>query len=183
MTKELQSDRERAESPGMDGGQIDQAYAPATQPSFDVQTILDQIAGGEFMADVAQTIGVPTQTVSWRLRKIAPEKYREAREIGCELRLEKSRQSLEVAGDALDLARARESFRADAWFAEREFPARWGAKQQIDMRVTTTDLGDRLRAAKERVVGTGSTVADAQQKAASAAQQLPIAQDLTSTSK
>ena len=39
--------------------------------------------------------------------------------------------ALESANDPLNLARARETWKAATWFAEREFPERWGQSNKL----------------------------------------------------
>lgn len=174
----------------MDGGQLTDSskeYLPATGRKLvgiDPQVILDRIAAGALQREIAAELGVERPAISWYIAKhVDPARWATVKRESMHSRLEQSAQDMEGANDALTLARARESARLWMWRAEREHPDVWGAKQQIDMRVTTTDLGDRLRAARERVVGTGSTVAGAQQSDPSAVQQLPTAQDLTGDSE
>ena len=50
-----------------------------------------------------------------------------------------------------DVSRAREGFKAAAWFAEREFPHRWGRTDKLQVE-HIGDLGERLRRSKERVI-------------------------------
>lgn len=174
----------------MDGGQLTDSSKPAKAifrplSVADPAVILQRWASGETLKAIGAELGVNPPAISEWLQRNADRDAREAaRELHYETRLDDGLESLAVADSDANLARAREALlRRLEWRAETECAHRWGKRQQIDMRVTTTDLGDRLRAAKERVVGAGSTVADAQQNATSAVQQLPIAQDLTSTSK
>lgn len=126
--------------------------ALAAIPPDDV--LLKRIANGELLVDISDSLGVSHDTIGQHLRKVDKEAYRKAREIGCETRLYLSRRAItEAKGsrDAIALAGAREEFRADGWFAEREFPERWGAKQHLTVE-HVGDLGDKLRRAKERVI-------------------------------
>lgn len=108
--------------------------------------IIAQIAQGEFLDRVADQLGIAAPNISKHLAN-DPE-YQLAREVGAELRLHRAASKLQsiaekdekeileldrAAASALgNLARAREaSFRAAAWFAEREFPHRWGQKQEV----------------------------------------------------
>ena len=61
-------------------------------------------------------------------------------------------EDLKQAADPVAIARARELCRFLRWDAERWLPQLFGQKQQIDVRVETIDLGDRLRRARERVI-------------------------------
>lgn len=91
------------------------------------KTIQERIAAGEYMKDIAADLGVSPAAISQVLSK-DPE-YLAARESGIESRLEKYQKDIDTAADQLNLARAREGFRAQAWRAERECPQRWGVKQ------------------------------------------------------
>lgn len=119
------------------------------------------------LAKIAKDLGIAPPNISKQLAH-DPE-YKQARELGAELRMDRSyslmaelaeRTTDEVlmegkeAAQALgNLARAREaSWKAAAWFAEREFPHRWGQRTQltIDQKVTveiamTDDLVSALQ--------------------------------------
>lgn len=92
------------------------------------EEIIQQVAQGRLLKQVAADLGITHAAISQQLAQ-DPE-YRAAREIGAEARLENEYENIQAASDSLTLARARETFRAASWFAEREFPARWGAKQE-----------------------------------------------------
>lgn len=96
-------------------------------------SIIQQVAAGALLKTVAQRLGVTPAAISQYLSK--DREYLAARENGALARLEDQYQAINESDDALNLARAREGFRAASWFAEREFPDRWGAKQQIAMQV------------------------------------------------
>lgn len=115
------------------------------------EEIITQVAQGRLLKQVAADLGITHAAISQQLAQ-DPE-YKTAREIGAEARLENEYERIEAAPDALTLARARETFRAASWFAEREFPARWGQKSQVtNINVDAGQWGDRLRRARERVI-------------------------------
>ena len=104
--------------------------------------ILQELAAGKLVADVAKPLGIAPQNISKHLAH-DPD-YQAAREFGIEQRLSKARKAvLEIAelgvqdGEIIGitkpqgtLARARvEALKAEMWFAEREFPHRWGDKK------------------------------------------------------
>lgn len=97
------------------------------------EEILYGLSQGQYVKDLAESLQVAPEAISQVLAK-DPE-YKLAREIGAERRLEKYQDGLDQSADALSLARAREGFKAQAWRCEREFPARWGAKntQTLDL--------------------------------------------------
>lgn len=104
--------------------------------NLDLEPIIDQIAGGALMAEVAKSIGVDKRRLSEKLRQ-HPE-YQLAKELGAELNLDAAQ--LALRDPASDIARAREEFRAAAWRAEREHPARWGRGPEIV--INQLNLGD-----------------------------------------
>ena len=126
--------------------------------------ILQQIASGEMLQTIAKRLSIAPANISKHLAD-DPE-YRKAREIGAELRLHLAFERMNecAEGEIIEdqesgervlietkgnLARAREAaFRAAAWFAEREFPHRWGQKQQIT--VVFVDLIAALTDARHR---------------------------------
>ncbi len=91
--------------------------------------IIHQVREGVALRLIADGLNVTPAAISQHLAS-DPE-YRQAREHGAEIRLEDKYQEIDAADDTLKLARAREGFRAAAWFAEREFPHRWGVKQEL----------------------------------------------------
>lgn len=118
------------------------------------EQIIEQVRQGRHLQLIADDYSVTPGAISQYLSQ-DPE-YKAARENGAEIRLEHQYQKIDTADDALNLARAREGFRAAAWFAEREFPHRWGAKQQIE-HSGTVSLAVLLAAKRERTVGAGTT--------------------------
>ena len=91
--------------------------------------ILERLEAGEFITHIAREYGVERSTLSQYLRN-DPD-YQAARETGWETRLDDGLKKIAEAGDDINLARAREiALRRMEWRAEREFPGRWGAKQE-----------------------------------------------------
>jgi predicted transcriptional regulator len=91
--------------------------------------IIAHIAAGRLLRDVARDLGVTPQAISSYLSQ-DPE-YQAAKESGIEQQLERWQWEMERANDPLNLARAREAFRAASWRGEREHPRRWGQKQEV----------------------------------------------------
>lgn len=115
----------------------------------DDDVVLARVKAGEHVARIAEELGVSRAALSIRYRG-HPE-YLVAREDGTEARLEDAEIQIQAADDPLNLARAREWFRAVAWRAEREFPARWGQHHHLTVE-NVGDLGDKLRRSRERVI-------------------------------
>ena len=105
--------------------------------------ILQELSTGKLVSDVAKPLGIAPQNISKQLAH-DPD-YQAARELGIENRLSKARLAvLEIAELGVEdgvivgitkpqgtLARARvEALKAEMWFAEREFPHRWGQKKE-----------------------------------------------------
>ena len=112
--------------------------------------ILERLRSGEYMKDIAISLGVTKQAISQVLHD-DPE-YMQAREDGMAERLDKAHALLaeitqneeikrEDAKEWLDLARIREvGLKRLEWRAEREFPRRWAAKTEHkqDMAISIT---------------------------------------------
>jgi len=105
--------------------------------------IIEQVAAGNLLDAVATSLHIAAPNISKHLA--TDPDYRQARQIGAQLRLERAYSRLdqcaESAGAAADgnLVRAREAvWRASAWFAEREFPEAYGQRStvQVDAAIT-----------------------------------------------
>ena len=92
------------------------------------ETIIQQVAEGRKLSEIAKAIGLAGkgQAISNALAK-DPE-YQQAREWGLASRLDQREEELEQSEPAY-VPRARELLSHARWRAERECPARWGAKQ------------------------------------------------------
>ena len=122
--------------------------------TIDPDSLLKRISNGELLVDISDSLGVSHDAVGKMLRKLDHDAYRQARTIGITANLHKSRRAITEAkqqGDAVALAGAREEFRADAWFAEREAPEIYGQRTHHTVE-QVGDLGERLRRARERVI-------------------------------
>ncbi len=109
--------------------------------------IIQELAKGQRLSDIAPSLGVSTNALS-KVLKTDPE-YRNAIEAGFHVRLDIAERSIEEAVDQVDVARARTRFQSVAWRAEREFPATWGAKQQVTVNqgVTVDEALDGMASA------------------------------------
>ena len=102
--------------------------------TIDPSAIIQRIAAGEYQSHIAHELGVAPQSLHRQIRDL-PE-YRLALEARNLAKLDNAQERID-SSDA-DLARAREAFRAAAWRAERECPAIWGAKQQVQVSGSVT---------------------------------------------
>lgn len=107
--------------------------------TVDKQSILERIAAGEYVPAIAESIGVSKQALAQSLARWDRDAYLAARETAAEIRLDEAAMAIEAARDQVDLARARERFRAVAWRAEREHPARWGTRPATAIQVNGAD--------------------------------------------
>lgn len=92
----------------------------------DSEALIDRIANGAFLRDLAKETGIDKRRLSEQLRK--HPSYKAAKEAAIEVQLDDAQIALEQSREVSDITRAREMFRAAAWRAEHEFPERWGAK-------------------------------------------------------
>ena len=102
--------------------------ALANLPDVD-NHLLGRIAAGEHPARIAAQLGVHKSAIYHRYA--GNEDYKIARLDGQQVRLEEAEIAIAEATDQFTVSRAREHFRAIAWRAEREFPQRWGQKQEV----------------------------------------------------
>ena len=91
--------------------------------------IIDALEEGKLLRQISAQNGVSKQALSQAL--MDDPAYERAKFLGMRSRMEEQYEAIINAQDAIDIARAREAFRAASWFAEREYPAQWGNKQTI----------------------------------------------------
>lgn len=116
-----------------------------------VQNAAKRIENGERLVDIAKDIGVTKQALSLWLLDDIPEQYHLAQRRGLINKIIDADTALEVADNPLDLARAREQAKFTRWDAERRLSRLFGQKQEVTI-VDNTDLGERLRRSRERVI-------------------------------
>jgi hypothetical protein len=123
-------------------------YSPQKRAAAILEAIEGLQAGYPTPQVVAQKHSIKQSTLySWL---IADPRAQEARGMFFGERLALYLDQIEVAPNPLELARAREGYRAWADIASKRDPANYGVKQEITH--VTADLGDRLRRARERVI-------------------------------
>ena len=94
------------------------------------EKIIESISQGQRLTDIAHALGYKDHSAIVHRLKDDPE-YLVAREVGAEARLEARESDLEAASSSVTVARADRLLGHARWRCEREFPARWGAKQQM----------------------------------------------------
>lgn len=115
-----------------DGGSIQPTSTALA--NINAEQLIDRIADGAFLRDLAKESGIDKRRLSEHLRK--HPHYISAKETSIEVQLDDAQLALQLAREPADIARAREMFRAAAWRAEREFPQRWGSKTQLQADLT-----------------------------------------------
>ena len=119
--------------------------------------VLDRYLSDERIADIAASYGVKRSRLNQWLLEHAEEHWRKAQIARAITLKEEAQEELASAADPLTLGRARERLRSAQWDLERVFNRVYGQHihQTIDI---TSDLGDRLRRADERVIEGQSVV-------------------------
>lgn len=117
----------------------------------DPKQILSRYLTDETTHNIAASYGVTRQALGAYLLKHAEEDWREAQIARAIGRKEKAEDELDTADDPLKLAKARELLKSAQWDLERVCRRIYGQEQNINININT-DLGDRLRRARERVI-------------------------------
>ena len=106
----------------------------------DPQSILDRVAQGELLRDIAEDYGCTRPAVSMFIaRSVDAEAWAMTREQSIASRIENSAKEIEQAEDQLTLARAREAARLWMWRAEREHPNLYAARPQTAVQINGQD--------------------------------------------
>lgn len=118
---------------------------------FDFTTVIDRYLDGERTADIAQSLGVHRTALNYHLLRNLEDDWKHAQVAIGLTDLQQAENDLEVAPDALALARAREQLRGAQWRLERLCARIFGQQSHITVELTG-DLGDRLRRSRERII-------------------------------
>lgn len=113
--------------------------------------VLDRYIGGEQVAAMASEYGTSDVTIYAIILREHEDAWVDIQRARALARLERAQGDLEVAADALSLARARELVRSAQWELEKLLRRLYGQEVNVNMNITA-DLGDRLRRARERVI-------------------------------
>jgi hypothetical protein len=127
--------------------------------------VLDRYLSDEKTSVIAESYGISRSRLHQWLLEHAEEHWKKAQIARAITALEEAKEGLELAGDPLELARAREQLRSAQWELERIFSRIYGQKQEVTLNVSA-DLGERLRRAQERVIEHGEAAALPQSSAA-----------------
>ena len=145
---------------------------------IDPATILAEISSGTSLRQIADRLGVHNTGLRAWLLRCDEEAYKDVITAALTVRVAEADDALDVADDAISIARAREVARFSRMDLERRRPHLYGPRQHVDMTVTQVDLGDRIRRAQSRVIE--GTVVSEQQSTPNAPQQSSDAQGLSS---
>lgn len=96
------------------------------------EQFIDGVKQGKNLADIIRELGlkVSTQAISKILKSDGD--YQDAKEDWHTARINRAEGMIEGATESVDVARARAYWQSVTWRAEREFPERWGAKQEVN---------------------------------------------------
>lgn len=123
--------------------------------------IIERLSKGDRLIDIARDLGVTTHAAISKHLANDPD-YQEARAASVEARMDIRETDLENAEDSVTVARARELLSHARWRAEREFPGKWGQKNQSisvvvqvsadELVGSAEDLLKSVAASREKVV-------------------------------
>lgn len=111
--------------------------------------VLDRYIGGEQVAHMAGEYDTSDVTIYAILLREHEDAWVDIQRARALARLERAQGELEVAGDPLSLARAREQVRSAQWELERLLKRLYGQEPNVNINLTG-DLGELLRARLER---------------------------------
>lgn len=113
------------------------------------QEVLDRYLTEQTTAHIAKSYGLSRKALVKWIRTVAPEQWKEVQLIRAHVSLEQDEDGMREAPDALSLARMRECVKA-AQFRLQALDPDYRPKQEVMVEIT--DLGDKLRRARERVI-------------------------------
>ena len=119
--------------------------------------VLERYLTESTTSQIAASYGVSRKTLVRWLYDQRPDEWKRVQVIRALCRKDDADDGMEVACDALSLARAREQLKSAQFDLERLDARTWGQQNRVEMTVTG-DLGERLLRARERVIDAESTV-------------------------
>lgn len=139
---------------------VERKYSVAKRPLSNIpkeerakiaNAVLDRYIGGEQVAAMAAEYNTSDVTIYALILREHEDAWVDIQRARALARLERAQGDLEVAPDALSLARARELVRSAQWELERLLKRLYGQETNVNINIGG-DLGDRLRRARERVI-------------------------------
>ena len=131
-----------------------------------IQDAIPRLANGESTDTIAAQYGITGRTLRYWL--VSDEQAIEARTAFLADKLMSAAEAIDNSDDSFPLARARESFRAWSFFAERRLPSMFGQKQQVehkhtvDLDAAMLDARKALQARKVSTTYSVESITDAQ---------------------
>ena len=114
------------------------------------QDVLQRYLTESTTSQIASQYGLSRKALVRWLREVVPVEWRQIQLTRAHVFIEDGEDGLAVAPDALSLARAREMVKA-AQFRLQALDPDYHPKQELTIK-DDTDLGERLRRARERVI-------------------------------
>ena len=97
------------------------------------QEILDRLAKGDRLSEIAQQYNISKQAISKQLKN-DPD-YLDVKEESFEARMEQREKELESAETMVDITRASTLLKHTCWLAERECARRWGRDNSVNIQI------------------------------------------------
>lgn len=129
----------------------------------DAKAVVARYIAGEKIKDMAAQYGSSATALYAHIIKFAPDEWIAAQKAKAFDRKERGEEMIENADNPLDLAIGRESTRAGQWDLERVWRKEYGREEQT-LNINISDLGDRLRRARERVLEGQHTIVSNEQQ-------------------
>ena len=102
---------------------------------LDPDEVLVEYLAAATTSSIAQRYGLSRKALVGWLREKRPEQWKRVQVLRALVQKEDSEEGLEIAPDALSLARAREVLKASQFSLERLDPQTWGQSQQVEIKV------------------------------------------------
>lgn len=133
----------KAKAGGKGASRAGRPKAPAKHPTskgndtisgLTLDDVLDRIAGGESVTNIASSIGAhKTSLIRWLSTPERVDAYQIALQESADSLIDKAEMAILAADDNVSVARARELANHYRHVAKARNPRRWGDKQQIEM--------------------------------------------------
>ena len=115
------------------------------------QMVIARYLDDERTADIAQSYGIKRSRLNQWLLDNAIDSWKSAQIARAVTALEQAKDDLAAAAEPLALGRAREQLRSAQWELERLYARMFGQQSHVTIE-NVTDLGDKLRRSRERVI-------------------------------
>jgi len=104
---------------------------PSIPAGLQADQVLERYLTETTTSQIAQEYGVSRKCLIRWLRDVAPDKWKQVQIVRALCRKDDGDEGIEVACDALSLARAREQLKSGQWDLERLDSANYGVKQEV----------------------------------------------------